>query len=342
MIEKDPGQPNINPRLRIIHLFEADSNLYLNLQWGHRLVRSATDHDLIHPGQHGSVPGRNATDLVMLNQLTTDMVRIKKTYYAHFDNDASACYDRILVPLAMIAARRWGMPVNAIELHAKTLEAMQYTIKTSYGTSEKYYTGNTEEPLFGTGQGSGASPAAWLSLATVLMNTLEDITSERVIFRSPDSPEDVHMRLVDAFVDDTSLSFTEDDLSQSFDQILLWLQDVAQKWERNLFFSGGALNLKKCSWNILYGTWPKGIPTLVTKSPTGATVQLKTQNDQTPLPIRRTQHDEATRMLGVYISPSGETTTQLKVLTHKADTMAHHILSPYLTAHNARTIYRTM
>lgn len=142
----------------------------------------------------------------MLNQLTTDMVRIKKTYYAHFDNDASACYDRILVPLAMIAARRWGMPVNAIELHAKTLEAMQYTIKTSYGTSEKYYTGNTEEPLFGTGQGSGASPAAWLSLATVLMNTLEDITSERVIFRSPDSPEDVHMRLVDAFVDDAHVS----------------------------------------------------------------------------------------------------------------------------------------
>jgi hypothetical protein len=129
LIEKDPGQPNIN-RLRIIHLFEADYNLYLKLQWGHRLVRSAKDRGLIHPGQHGSVPGRNATDPVMLNQLTTDIVRIKKIQYAHFDNDASACYDRILVPLAMLAARRWGMPVNAVELHAKTLQAMQYTVKT--------------------------------------------------------------------------------------------------------------------------------------------------------------------------------------------------------------------
>ena len=95
----------------------------------------------------------------MLNQLTTDMARIKKIQYAHFDNDASsACYDRILVPLAMLAARRWGMPVNSVELHAKTLEAMQYTVKTNYGISDQGYKGTTDEPLFGTGQGSGASP----------------------------------------------------------------------------------------------------------------------------------------------------------------------------------------
>ena len=38
MIEKDSGDPKIN-RLRIIHLFEADYNLFLKLQWGSRLVR---------------------------------------------------------------------------------------------------------------------------------------------------------------------------------------------------------------------------------------------------------------------------------------------------------------
>ena len=40
LIEKDNGQPRIN-RLRIIHLFEADLNFFLKLQWGHRLVRQS-------------------------------------------------------------------------------------------------------------------------------------------------------------------------------------------------------------------------------------------------------------------------------------------------------------
>ncbi len=46
LIEKDPGVPNIN-RLRIIHLFEADYNFFLKLQWGSRLVRRACDLNLL-------------------------------------------------------------------------------------------------------------------------------------------------------------------------------------------------------------------------------------------------------------------------------------------------------
>jgi hypothetical protein len=55
MIEKDQGRPKIT-RLRIIHLFEADLNFFLKIQWGSRLVRHADNHNLLHTGQHGSVP----------------------------------------------------------------------------------------------------------------------------------------------------------------------------------------------------------------------------------------------------------------------------------------------
>ena len=51
MIEKDSGKPKVN-RLQIIHLFEADFNLFLKLQWGSRLVKRAVNEDLLHPGQH--------------------------------------------------------------------------------------------------------------------------------------------------------------------------------------------------------------------------------------------------------------------------------------------------
>ena len=141
--------------------------------WGKRLVRRAVDYDFLHPGQHGSTPSRATIDPIMLTQLTTDLCRVLKHNIVRFDNDASACYDRIIVNLAMLAARRCGMPLNAIQTHAEALQFMRYAVKTVHGISEENYSGTPFAPLFGTGQGSGASPAVWLSLVVLLMNTLD-------------------------------------------------------------------------------------------------------------------------------------------------------------------------
>ncbi|KAI2497437.1 hypothetical protein MHU86_17041 [Fragilaria crotonensis] len=208
MIEKDKGSPKIN-RLRIIHLFEADYNLFLKIMWGSRLVRRSVQLSLLNDRQHGSVPGRTTMDPVMLNQLTTDLCRLLKVNYVRFDNDASACFDRIIVALGMLAARRCGMPNEAVRTHAKSLELMQYMVKTVYGVSNTSYKGTTLEPLFGTGQNSGASPAVWLSLVVVLLNTLEKVVPDRISFRSVDGTI-THQRLVDAFVDDTAIGITDD------------------------------------------------------------------------------------------------------------------------------------
>ena len=159
MLEKDTGTPNIN-RLRIIHLFEADNNLALKLLWGSRLVRRAVELDLLHPCQHGCVPRHTTMDIIMLIQLSNDLCQVSKMNIARFDNDASACFDRIIIVLAMLAARRCGMPDQAIQTHAEALLFMRYTVKTVHGDSEDSYQGTPFEPLFGTGQGSGASPAA--------------------------------------------------------------------------------------------------------------------------------------------------------------------------------------
>jgi hypothetical protein len=207
MIEKDHGKPRLN-RLRIIHLFEADFNFFLKLAWGSRLVKRTVELDLLNDGQHGSVPRRTALDPIMLTQLTTDLCQLLKHNMARFDNDASACYDRIIVALGMLAARRCGMPDNAIKTPADALRLMKYIVKTIFGISEDNYHGTPFAPLFGTGQGSGASPAVWLTLVVILMNTLDHIIPERMEFHSPDSTTR-HSRLIDAFVDDTSMGFTD-------------------------------------------------------------------------------------------------------------------------------------
>jgi hypothetical protein len=79
------------------------------------------------------------------------------------------------------------MPKNAIRSHANnSLELMKYSVKTVYGISDTTYSGTPVEPLFGTGQGSGASPAVWLTLVVVLLNTLYRIVPDRMSFRSAD------------------------------------------------------------------------------------------------------------------------------------------------------------
>jgi hypothetical protein len=68
MLEKDIGRPKLT-RLGIVHLFEADFNLFLKMIWGSRLVKQAVKLDLLNAGQHGSVPGRAA-----LNPITVGVI----------------------------------------------------------------------------------------------------------------------------------------------------------------------------------------------------------------------------------------------------------------------------
>jgi hypothetical protein len=76
-------------------------------------------------------------DPIMLIQLTTNLSRLLKANLERLDNDASACYDRIMVALEMLAARRVGMPENAIKTHADALQFMKYSVKEPTACLEK-------------------------------------------------------------------------------------------------------------------------------------------------------------------------------------------------------------
>ena len=91
------------------------------------------------------------------------------------------------------------------------------------------------------------------------MNTLDRMIPEQTEFNSPDSSI-IHSRLIDAFVDDTSLGFTDSGFLQLETMVSKKLQHIAQTWERLLFYSGGALNLTKCSWRVMFWDWKKGRP----------------------------------------------------------------------------------
>jgi hypothetical protein len=217
---------------------------------------------------------------------------------------------------------------------------MEYSVKTQYGVSEESYSGNKDEPLFGTGQGSGASPSAWLSLVVIIMNTMDRIIKDRVSFRSPDSLEQ-HSRLIDAFVDDTSLSFTSE-INTSIDELTNQLTKIASCWNRLLFYSGGSLNLQKCSYHITKWEWNnQGRPVVRSKAESDPEVRITSMQTGTEEAIRYQPYDKSSRILGVYLSPDGDFSHQLLVLKQKADTYAARLNSPRITKQDAYTFMRT-
>ena len=201
------------------------------------------------------------------------------------------------------------------------LKLVKYTVKTVHGISESNYHGTTFEPLIGTGQGSRASPSVWLTLVVVLMNTLDQLIPERMSFQCPDSSQR-HDRLIDAFVNDTSLGFMDPGLI-TLETMIAKLNHIAQTWENILFNSGGALNLSKCSWYTMYWDWKNGRPILRRNDTDNPTLTLVTQGNTTdPTTIKRLPLSKASRILGVYLAPDGNFSEQLTVLKTKADGFA--------------------
>ncbi len=172
LLEKDPGSPNINC-LRFIHIFEADYNIFLEKLCASRLVAWGETSKLFGEARQGSRKKRTVNDDVLLKRLTYDLSRLLRSNMGTFDNNAKSCYDRVINGLAMIAACHLGMPKLAIRTHAGVLSWMKYHIKTSYGVSKVFIQSVVDAVLFGTGQGSGASPAVWLTLNIVLLNLLK-------------------------------------------------------------------------------------------------------------------------------------------------------------------------
>ena len=93
--EKDEGLSFLT-RLQVIHLFEADYNLFLKLIFGRHMVKNAELAEVLNDQQHGSRPRRMTTDALFLACLEKDLIWQTKSNSAHVNNDTIGCYGRII------------------------------------------------------------------------------------------------------------------------------------------------------------------------------------------------------------------------------------------------------
>ena len=275
----------------------------------------------------------------MLNKvLTYDILRITRGDAASAEYDAVACFDRIIPALVVVAYIRLGLERQAGELFLDSLTGMQHQLKTAHGTSQAY-TSTRDHKHFGTGQGSGGSPAAWNFIDEVLLNTMD----KQGMGLNLNNPTDTvrHQRNEDVFVDDANLVVNREEPQCS-------IQRKSQQHEQTLYATGGKLALHKCTWVMLQWAWTEGVAHLKTyeadeegKITTTSPHKLEVRDSVTEEVHTISQLHPSTgyRTLGVHIAADGNEKTQKKVLHKKVKEWTRHVNNSALTANEIQLAY---
>jgi hypothetical protein len=146
----------------------------LGLKWRSALLQ-AEALDQLNSGQYGSRPKRTALDPVFLEEMQLEMSRITRKTMILTNYDATACYDRIIPNLAMLASRKFGVHEKTTLSNVCTLELAEYRIRTDLGIAPEGYRHTPENPIYGTGQGSCNSPAIWCFISCLLYDCYDEI-----------------------------------------------------------------------------------------------------------------------------------------------------------------------
>lgn len=340
MIFKDPGNFKIH-RLRVIHLYEADFNLILAVKW-RQLLRAADNKDLINAGQYGGRPGCEAQSLTLLEELKYDLTYMTRRTLFNFDNDASSCYDRIVVPFASLINRKYGLHRNVVTVHANTLQTARFHLKTGSGVSESSYSHGTTFPIHGTGQGSGNSPCIWLFISSTLFD-IHFSQAQGARFISPDGQYTTSLSMV-GFVDDSTGTCNDfrPQTQASLADLISKMETDAQLWNNLLHCTGGKLELPKCSFHVLHFQFrPNGQP-IVCLQKYDEAIHVLDIESQTRIPIPSKRAFEAHKTLGHYKAPHSNLKTELQNVQKKAQRLALLISVSPITRQGAFLAYRTV
>jgi exonuclease III len=338
MILKEVGNFKIH-RTRVIHIYEADYNLILGVKW-RKALHSAESKGILNSGQFGSRPSRNAHDPVFIELLQREISIVSRRALIQTNYDATSCYDRIIPNLAAVVSQKFGVPSSVVLVNTKTLEHALYKLKTELGISETGYQHCTAYPIFGTGQGSGNSPIIWCFVSSILFDCYQE-RSNGAYYESPDKMIKLRLSMV-GFVDDsngqTNLFLQNPQPTAS--ELVERMRDDAQLWSDLLWSSGGALELSKCSYQILhweFGT--DGTPKIVTELVDEVVPVMNPDGTGITDLIPQLEVTKEHKTLGTYQSFSCTQARQLEALQDKCDNYRNMLSKSFLNQEECWTFY---
>ena len=330
LLEKTKGKPTIH-KFRTIHLVESDLNFVMRLLWGKSLMMWGEKNGAIHDNQYGGRKGIQAQSAALNKTLTLDIIRYHGQEAAIIDNDAQACYDRIIPVVLAYALLRMGLPLYLVRFQCKWLETSMYELKMNNSISTPYQS-TVDKYLFGTGQGTGWSPPSWAALSDIISRIMNrHIPGMKLGHPDGSSVE----RTMDAFVDDANGGLTTDGFNdftpsstspvQKYPTLYEQTEANVQFYGRVLFTTGGRLALHKCAISLLRTLWRNGKRSYENTHITTRPLTIQQGISQDYQKIKIVSPKEARRMLGVYVAPDGNCDLQTKLLRSKSEEWSQRI-----------------
>ncbi len=195
------------------------------------------------------MPRQCASNAVLQNQIQYELTFALQKQLAALELDARACYDWIISTCAILISMLHGIPASACHLQKKMLDQALFRISIFLGLSEESFSNTASSLVYGNGQGSGASPPVWVMISSVMLDEMDNRNFE-IEFTDPTQSIN-HDGVMVVYVDDSCAMVNNFSPGEGFDA----LKSVAQKWEKILYSTGGALDPGNCFFYIVEWGW---------------------------------------------------------------------------------------
>jgi len=139
MIPKKAGEWRPG-KLQLIILMDARFNHNKKLN-GKKIMEYGERKGLLAPEQYGSRKEISAIENAINKRLTLNITLQATMNAIYIANDATSCYDRILLMVAYLIMRNYGIPQHAAQSSINTIFEMEHYIRAAYGDSEDCYGG---------------------------------------------------------------------------------------------------------------------------------------------------------------------------------------------------------
>eukprot|EP00957_Ditylum_brightwellii_P110239 8408305-Ditylum_brightwellii.AAC.1 len=123
------------------------------------------------------------------------------------NNDAKACYDRMIPKVTSLHFQSLGLPEDAVKCSVLLNHNMRHRVKTTAGISREHYMHESGNKKYSEGQGKTSSPSNWLFQISTMFSALYSLVlGINMVSVCKRYVED---RNAESFVDDTDCTYLD-------------------------------------------------------------------------------------------------------------------------------------
>lgn len=168
---------------------------------------------------------------------------------AVLSTDAANCYDAVNHAAGSFTLQAMNVPITLIKCYLVCIQTMRFFLETGFGMAKTSYGGSTQNPYMGLVQGSGAAPAAWTAISTVMLSAYKS-KGYGAHFLTAWSGIVLSIAAL-LYVDDKDLLHMCPSSVTSENAFCQQVQDATYYWASLLQSTGGDLKPEKCYWYLL-------------------------------------------------------------------------------------------